>query len=179
MPFVLLLFLALISLQTRWPEPPDWLGPDGSWLLTVGGMAALWLVGSLRTGYYCQRITRDLGMRRPLVQMFHRQQKTQFFGLAGFHLLALYLLGWGWTVTQTWAWFMPGMEVVLLAPLLLALICSWARSYDFEKAAHHAEILDKIAVDRHVLEKPFPSRSAYLALQVRFNLLLIVPPLFS
>jgi STE24 endopeptidase len=173
MPFVLLLLLALINLQTRWPEPPYWLGPLGSFLSTLGGIALFWLMGSLRTGKYCRRIREDAGQRRSWVRLFHIRQKHYFLLLACFFLASLYLLGWGWTVKKFWdqfLGFLPGVELAMFAPFLGSLIFSWARFYDVEKVYHQVEERD--------FGPPFMSRWSSWGLQVRFNLLLIVPPLF-
>lgn len=173
MPFVLLLCLALFSLQSRWPDPPFWLDSAGVLLFTFLTLLAFWLFVSRRTGHYCREFARDPVGKRGLIARFHSRQKNLLLILAACCFVEAYLFGWGAVVQAWWRdWLpsLPGVEVVLLAPLLVGLIASWARAYDFERLTH-----DLIAGTN---ARPFPSRWQYLTLQIRFNMLLVVLFLF-
>ena len=129
-----------------------------------------------------------------LLKQFHSQQRLYFVLLIGAFLGALYFLGWGefvsvicWDDAQTpsrWQLaeranqfreflehnreplFLPGRQLILLAPFLIALVCSWGRFYDGDKTVYQIDSCG---------EPPSLGRLAYLDLQVRFNLLLIGP----
>src|SRR5262249_9381715 len=97
-----------------------------------------------------------------------------------YHSLALFtvygtalVLGWGWAAQAICtpaasATPYPGAELLTLAPLLSALVLSWAAFYDAEKALH---------ATGPAMLSPFWSRRAYLAFHLRQNLALIVAPL--
>ncbi len=167
MPFLLLLLLTLVHLQQKWPDLgwTSW----GSTLVTWCGLAGLlvraeWLVRSVR-----RQMARDPGQRPSLMKRFHRLRRRHGWTLLALFTVALYFLGWGWTVTQFFPAMLPGIELILLLPFLMALIFSWARFYDVERQSH------QLTADPD--DPPFMSRWAYLAFHVRHNLLLIIPPL--
>jgi STE24 endopeptidase len=166
MPFLLLLVLATICLQSneaKWPEPPEFLGASGSALVTWGGIALL--VGVLEL--FTRRLRRGLdegGERRS--QAFRRLGSTRryfLYALLAFYGVALYVLGWGYTAGR----LLVGRELVILAPMFTALVLSWSRFYAVERRAHE--------IDASSDEAPFLSRWAYVGLQARQNLLLVLP----
>ena len=175
MSVMLLLILVLVSMQPIWPEAPQWLDdlPGGPLTATCGSLTLVWIVGSLYTSLCCWAVRSDPTQARRRLRHFQSRQKIYFFLLTGTFLASCYFLGWGDYVSVLW-WdegrrvFWPGKQLALLAPFLLGLTCSWARFYDAEKTVYQAESGS---------DRPFLSRRAYLGLQVRFNLLLIAPPL--
>lgn len=173
MPFVLLLLLGLICLQERWPESLFGLQPWQSATFTFAGLVCFWLAASMRTAWYCRQVVRDPLARRALVHRFHLRQRSYFLALAAYYLLALYVLGWGWTVKTFCSEVVPfasGIKLALVLPFLVSLMCAWSRFYDLEKLSHDLDGLD--------FDEPFLGRGAYVVLQVRFNLLLVVLFLF-
>jgi STE24 endopeptidase len=93
-------------------------------------------------------------------------------------LIAVFVLlvcfgGWGWTISTALIpggeTVVPGIDVVLLAPLVAGLTMTWAGCYGLERAIAQAGLMPPA--------EPFPGRWTYVALQVRQNFLLIVPPL--
>ncbi|MCI0376541.1 MAG: M48 family metallopeptidase [Gemmataceae bacterium] len=172
MPFLLLLLLTLACLQSKWPDPPDWLGPVGSAIATWAGVLVLWAGAAWLTRRHCRRLLQEPGQRTALLHDFHAWRRRHFFALLGFYLFALYFLGWGWTIKNSFTGFyLPGLEILLLLPMVTGLIVSWARFYEMERVAHDVAAYP-------IIQSPFLSRWAYVALQARHNLLLIVPPLF-
>jgi len=169
MPFFLLLLLALLSLQAEWPQPPSWIGEWGSLGAAAAGLLAFWLSAAWLAHRQTQRLARDAEMRSLLLPRFQTHRRRHFLMLGAFFLIALFSLGWGWTVRQYWGEW-PGVEVILLAPFLAGLTLLWSHYYEVDRAAHELTNLPG--------KLPFPSRAAYIALQARHNLLLIVPPLF-
>jgi Zn-dependent protease with chaperone function len=166
MPFLLLLVLTLICLQTDWPEPPLGLGTWGSALLTWGGVGVLLLVAELLTRKLC-RMLQTAGHGRYLSSA----RRYYVYALLAFYACALYGFGWGWTgkhLLGSPERAIPGRELVILAPIFAALVFSWSRFYAVERTAHE---LDANA-------GAFLNRWAYVALQARHNLLLVLPPLF-
>ena len=238
MSFMLLLILALVSMQSRWPKPeemsPAWLVDFVEWAgplsATFGCLALVWTVGSLYTWLCCWAIRREPTQVRRLLNRFHARQRVYFLLMTCTFLGVLFLLGWGKFVSDLW-WdeneeiFRPGRQLALLAPFLASLVCSWIRFYDPERTVYRVEAANRAVLrmsnaaatrygiqadlkvqvrdlstedpnvtaqngiqpdlkkqahdlSTHPGEPPFLSRWAYLGLQVRFNLLLIVPPLF-
>ncbi len=101
---------------------------------------------------------------------FGKGRGNHFFALLSFFLAALFL-GWGYTIkaAQDSSRPIPGLELLLLAPMVFGLVGSWALFYPMERAAHDVALYPE--------PTPFLGRWAYVTLQARHNLLLVVPPL--
>lgn len=171
MPFLLLLLLALTCLPVAWPEPPDWLGEGGSILVTWTGIFLLGLMTAVVTWRCRRRILVEPESRYTLLKRFNTFRKRHMLVLMGYYLVALFSLGWGYTLQARWPGHpqhIPGMQLLLLAPFFAGLVTSWLCFYHVEKIAH----------DQLALSQPFPGLWSYLGLQMRHNLLLVVPPLF-
>ena len=181
MPFLLLFLLTLTCLQPEWPAPPQWLGASGCVVATWSGVLVLWLWAGFLT-YRCRRrLLQNPGNRYQYMRRFAAGRGNHFFALLGFFLAALFL-GWGWTIkppagpslevgetSRALSQAVPGLELVLLAPMVLGLVGSWALFYPMERAAHQVSLYPD--------STPFLGRWAYVGLQARHNLLLVVPPL--
>jgi hypothetical protein len=169
MPFLLLFLLTLTCLQPEWPAPPSWLGAYGCVFATWIGVGLLWLWAAFLT-YRCRRrLLQEPGQRQHWMRRFAAERGKHLFALIGFFLAVLFL-GWGWTVKPSANGpSIPGLELVLLAPMVLGLVGSWALFYPMERAAHEVASYPDSA--------PFLGRWTYVRLQARHNLLLVVPPL--
>lgn len=183
MPFLLLFLLSLASLQgslnersantweSPWPKPPAWLDPLAGAALTWTGIAFFWLLAAWHTQRCCQTLAADIANRGQLVRHVNSWRRLHLSALLVFYVAALYFLGWGWTLDVSWpGQVLPGFEVMLLAPVVAGLVVCWARFYDVDRLAHD--------IGTYPVDRPFPSRWAYVSLQARHNLILIVPPLF-
>jgi Zn-dependent protease with chaperone function len=189
MSVMLLLLLALVSMQPHWPETPLWLtdllGPAGPLVATLGCITLVWTLGSFCTWLCCRDIRREPEQARRLLRHFHSRQRFYFLLLTGAFLASLYFLGWGkFVYPDKQQISLPGSQFALMAPFLAGLVFSWLRFYDPERLLHRIEaesraLLRALAGDNSgPSEPPFLSRMSYLGLQVRFNLVLIAPPLF-
>ena len=79
---------------------------------------------------------------------------------------------WGWFIGERFVsgeivW--PGVDFILLSPLFVGLMLTWAANYSLERALALSSAL-RPADD-------FPSRWNYVALQTRHNFILVAPPL--
>jgi Zn-dependent protease with chaperone function len=172
MPFLLLLVLTFICLQRDWPAPLGILGPFGGALATWTLVGLVWLVAG-RLTRELDRALRDRSiscgeLARRLAWGRRRLLYAQMVGL----ILALGLLGWGAVVKSLWQLDgkpLPGLELLILSPLLVGLLCAWARYYELERALQDPALPEDA--------EPFPSRAGYLAAQARQNLILIAPPI--
>jgi STE24 endopeptidase len=95
--------------------------------------------------------------------------------------LALYFLGWGWMIQDTFTWgpktaadelqpMIPGTELFIMAPFLVAVVASWACFYDVEGALHNAAV-------GAASGNQYWSRWAYLAFQIRQRFGFVCVPL--
>jgi len=170
MPFLLLFLLTLTCLQPEWPAPPDWLGAYGIVIATWTGVGLLWLWAALLTQRFRRRLFSDPDNRSHWMRRFAAGRGNHFFAMLGFFLVALFL-GWGWIVKSPLATSrpMPGLELLLLAPMVFGLVGSWVLFYPMERAAYEVSLYPEAV--------PFLGRWAYVRLQARHNLLLVVPPL--
>jgi STE24 endopeptidase len=177
MPFLLLLVLTLISLQRVWPEPP-WAGTAGGIALTWAGVALFLGQAWVSAWRVRRRLASDSCTRSTLLRRHTSYRRRHALALIGFYLIAVCALGWGWVVRDLTTaasapaapevTTVPGVELLLLAPLLAGLVLSWAVYYDVERAVHESGPFEA---------GPFPSRWSYVGVQARHNLLLIIPPL--
>jgi Zn-dependent protease with chaperone function len=167
MPFLLLLVLATICLQSSessWPEPPQFLGASGSALLTWGGIALLLGVLELFTRHLHKGLDAGGERRRQVFRRLGSVRRYFVYALLAFYGVALYVFGWGYTAGTH---LLVGRELFILAPMFTALVLSWSRFYGVERKAHEIDASDG--------ETPFLSRWAYVGLQARQNLLLVLP----
>lgn len=183
MPFLLLLLLSLVLLADNFPPP--WWGGSPSFLL-ISASVATWMgvFGVVAAAYGLTWWSRRNLYRYPewRESVLHRYSSWRFYhslGLFAFYGLALFGLGWGWTVQTLCtpsggaggsadAAMYPGAELLLLAPFFVGLLLSWAVYYGVERAFHETGS-DPCG--------PFWSRRAYLGFHLRQNLALIVGPL--
>ena len=104
------------------------------------------------------------------MKRFHRWRKWHLALLVGFSLSTLYLFAWGKTIQEAdQVWSIPGFKIALLLPLLVGLFLSWLSHYPVER--NHYAIL------HYPHFPPFMSRAAYLGVQARQHLLLLLPAL--
>lgn len=170
MPFLLLLALTLVCLQRDWPEPPAWLGPLGSAVITWTFVALSCLIAQRMAQTLRRRALVDVDKRSALMQRCAKYRRRHFFAQLVVFFLAIGPLGWGSTVK--WLWLteaapLPGVELLILAPLLCSIVLAWSRYYDLERALHELSFYSE----------PFPGRWRYVGSQTRDSLILIAPPL--
>jgi STE24 endopeptidase len=143
MPFLLMVFLTLVCV----PEVETW--PGARWTSSPWwAVAATWLAVAVTVLYarrvagFALRAARWQGGADRRDRLLHRYERGRFYhqiALFGIFLLGLYLLGWGWAVAQLWqrgGGYLPGLELVLLAPFVVGQLLAWAVFYDAEKASH-------------------------------------------
>jgi Zn-dependent protease with chaperone function len=170
MPFLLLLVLTLASLP-GWPAPPPWVTPAGAGLLTWAGAGLLVAGAGLLAGRLCRQLEADPGHRSAVLRRYSSRRFYHALVLMAVYLASLYGLGWS-EIARSLAGHggtFPGVELLVLAPFLAALVLSWALFYEVERAAHRGAHAGETT--------PFPSRWAYVGVQVRHNLILVCPPL--
>ena len=180
MPFIFLLLFALICLQSSWPAPPEWLTAEGCAILVGTMIVTSWLLAELLVLAITWLMVRNPGQRQALMRRYAFWRRYHFVGLLTMYLASLYLLGWGAVLANFWkTWVLgsfhvysetvaPGVEIGLLAPFFAALFLSWERFYYVEKTAYELGHDD----DRFI-----PKRT-YLLLQIRHQMLLVMPPIF-
>ena len=178
MPFVFLLLFALICLQSPWPEPPDWLTAPGCAMIVGTIMLASWLTAWLISRVLAWQMIRDPDRRIGILRGYGRWRRWHLIGLLAAYLASLYWLGWGHVVIDAWKSaiarlsdtanpnLLPGAEIAILAPFLIGLLLAWERFYQVERTAYDLTHLDH-----------FIPRFSYLLLQVRHQMLLVMPPM--
>jgi Zn-dependent protease with chaperone function len=182
MPFLFLLFLTLACLPVPWPGPPlfPWVDTVSGTLFTVAAMAGVVVAAFFLARWTRRGLLQDDASREQVLHRYARMRNLHLIGLFVVYGLAVGVLGWGWTVqhvftADTWKQvfdpyyqgdldrMMPGVELIILAPFLVAMVLSWACFYDVEQAAHP--------------QYPEWGRWSYVGFQVRQSLALILPPL--
>lgn len=172
MPFVLLLVLTLTCLQRDWPAPPDWLGPLGSAVLPWGVVALFTVAAWMVAQYGCLVLRQDRLARATVSRRYGRFRRWHFYLLLAAHLLLVCFGGWGWLITNHMVLgdlVVPGIDLVLLAPLLTGMLASWAVYHPLDKTLAETALIP--------WAEPFPGRWAYLGLQCRNHFVLLAPPL--
>jgi STE24 endopeptidase len=169
MPFVYLLVFALISFQGgAWPTRPEWLDAYGIALAPWTMAAVFCLLSAWRVHYICRQLGRQTANHGLMWRRYQRGNRRQVLLLTACYLSVLYL-GWGQLVQNAGR----AMELTALtklmqfSPFLLALVLCWSQFYRAERASHQL-----------AGEEPFEGLWEYLLLQIRQNLLLVVPLVF-
>ncbi|HEY7310362.1 MAG TPA: M48 family metallopeptidase [Gemmataceae bacterium] len=188
MPFLLMVFLVLVCLPdaNTWPQPL-W---TNSPALCV---AATWL-GVLLTGLHAYWVARcvsrplqgEPSLRERLLRRYERGRFHHQIGVFVVYLLCLLVFGWGWAVGGLWM-PLPGAELLVLAPFIVAQLLGWSAFYDAERAAHLAAHR-LLASEPHAgawleLEQAsagaptvFGSRVSYVLFQLRQKMALVFLP---
>jgi Zn-dependent protease with chaperone function len=179
MPFLLLLLLSLACLPIQWPQPPPWIGLLGSAGLTWASVALAVGTAAFLAQWTRRQLRRDPGRRENILQRHVTGRFYHLIGLFVVYGVALYGLGWGWVVQTVCSLdtllpdgsvpLLPGGELLIAAPFLVALVLSWACFYDAEQALHDTSALAG--------GSPFWSRWTYVGFHVRHNLALVCVPI--
>jgi STE24 endopeptidase len=169
MPFVFLLLFALLSFQSRWPDPPPWVGPYGRVLLPWVLVLGFWAGAAVQVRRFCWQALRAPDRHADVYRRFLGWRRRWLLALIGGWLVVLYYLGWGQVAREDAGLLgaFPGAEAVQFTPLLIGLVLCWSRFYEFEGLSY--ELLHP--------DDRFISVWEYVAFQARHNLLLVVPPL--
>lgn len=173
MPILLILLLTLACLPESWPRPGEWIvSPTQSIALT-------WLLVGLEIGFASiiagrtrHHVERHSLPKATILRRYLRGRKLHQLALIGIYLFALYGLGYGWGLHQSWAndkGLLPGVDVLLLAPFIAALLLSWAAFYSAERAMHDAE--EGVTDDELTV-----GRWSYVFFHARQNLALVLLP---
>jgi STE24 endopeptidase len=169
MPFVFLLVFALISFQGRWPEPPAVLSEPAAVLAPWALVLVFWLLAAWRTQQFCSGAALDHADHGALWRRFAQARRRQTLALTACYLGVLFGLGWGYVVKDYCDPRGLGAltELIQFSPYLLALILCWSQHFRAERASHRLALPSE----------PFIGPWSYLRLQIRHNLLLVVPPI--
>jgi STE24 endopeptidase len=172
MPFLLLLALTLTSLQHDWPEPPAAIGRRGAAALTITVVALFAAAAWLAARVWRSQLVGDPDSRSRVVRRYASFRRWHVYTLLLAYLLLVCFGGWGWTIRNTLDLgdvVIPGIDLVLMSPLVFGLALSWAGYHALERAIAQSGMMPPA--------EPFPGRWAYVALQTRQNFLLVAPPL--
>ncbi len=172
MPFLLLLVLTLTCLERDWPAPPAWLSPAGSALLTWGTVTLFGLLAAVAALLWRQALVREGTARGAVLRRYSRFRRWHAYLLLAAHVALVWFGGWGWLVKAGLAresFDVPGIDFVVLSPLLGGLLLTWAAYYPLEKTLAATGPLPGADT--------LPGFWTYLVLQVRHNFLLALPPL--
>jgi Zn-dependent protease with chaperone function len=173
MPFLLLLILALACFADDWQPRWGWVDSAAkSALLTWAGAAVVVGLAALNSQWVRRRLLRDPNCREAVLARYGKWRTYHLFGLLAVYTLSLGVFGWGWAVHNPQGWGLsaiPGVELLVLAPFLAALILSWLCFYDAERALHRADAPDRAT--------PFWGRWTYVGFHLRQNLVLVFVPL--
>lgn len=175
MQFVLILaVLAALAIAESAPVQPV-SGVAGRLLLAGGGVAMVTLFAMAASGVIAWRLRTDFA-RHPLLLRRFRQLRRVHVALwlvtAGG---ILYGLDWGRLVRFNWhldRWFLID-DVLILAPVVLPLVLSWAAFYEVDRAVcigHRGKTPGR---------GEFSMRGRYLALHVRHYLGVLLVPLLG
>ncbi len=207
MPFLLMVFLVLVCVPDAeaW-SPPLWLTSVNPWPTPPWAQSPLlcaaitWLAVAL-TGMHAflvaWRVRSPLNvvpeLRERLLRRYERGRLHHQIGLFVMYILVLVVFGWGWSVAELWRGQgqrpLPGAELLILAPFVIAQLLAWSIYYDAERETHLAS-QRLLAAESQAgawleLERPrcaapavFGSRSAYVLFQLRQRLALVFLPVF-
>ena len=183
MPFLLMVFLVLVCL----PEPEVWASWQPPWTDSpLACVATTWLT-VLLTGLHAYIVARRVSgplqsepaRREQLLARYERGRLRQQIAMFALYVFALFGLGWGWAVSQLWrsnSGSLPGAELLVLSPFVIAQLLAWTAYYDAERAAHLAA--HRLLAEAHAggwlelerMRSAAPTSFGSLASYVIFNL---------
>jgi Zn-dependent protease with chaperone function len=172
MSLLLLICLTLACLPIDWPQSVFGLGRTGSAAVTGGIVVGLFLVARVFSSRTVGRLANHSEDREAIGRAHGlRRLVFLFLNLSGFGF-ALLACGWGWTVREVLTvdgFFLPGAELVTLAPFLVVMVGSWAIFYDAERALH-------LTSPDPALRGEFWSRAGYVFFLLRHHVLIVFTP---
>jgi Zn-dependent protease with chaperone function len=182
MPFLWMVFLTLVCLPEleQWPQPlwgdQPGLSALATWLAVAVVVGYAWVTARRVRG----PLEKDPRQRDALLPRYERWRFGHQLAVFAVYTASLCLFGWGRAVQQLWRHgehVLPGAELVLLAPFLVALLFSWAGFYDADRACHLAahRLLDGDSRGGRAAAL-FGGRWAHVAFQLRQKLALIFIP---
>lgn len=174
MQFVLILaVLAALAISESAPCRPV-SGPAGRLLIAAAAVALVTLFAMAVSGLTARRLRADFASHRRLLQRFRHLRRVH---LALWLVTAggiLYGLDWAQLVRFNWhldRWFLLD-DLLILAPVLVPLVLSWAAFYEVDRAVHVG------LAGRTPLWGKISTRHRYLAFHLRHYLgILLVPVL--
>lgn len=193
MPFLLMVFLVLVCL----PEPEVWASWKPLWTDSPPACAAATWLTVLLIGLHAYFVARRVSgplqsepsRRDQLLARYERGRLRQQIALFVLYVFALFGLGWGWAVSQMWrsnSAPLPGVELLILSPFVIAQLLTWTAYFDAERTAHQAA--HRLLAEAHnggwlelertrsVVPLSFGSRSSYVIFQLRQKLALAFLP---
>jgi Zn-dependent protease with chaperone function len=154
-------------------EGKNWVGVVWAGFLSWSALGGAVLAAFVATRLVRSRLRRDPQQRDAVARRYGQFRFWHLLGLFAVYILTLYLFGWGWAVQHvctidSWKVLAPGAEVVLLLPLVLALILSWACFFDADRAL----------VETHPLAAPksYFTRPAYVGFHLRQIMAMVLVP---
>lgn len=171
MPLLLLLLLIFTCQMEGWHHLFDWQTPSLCAALTGVAMASVVLFAWLIARWTRWGLYRFPEERETVLARYGTLRFIHFVGLFLVFAVALFLFGWGWAVKPIEEPAAPGVELLLLAPFLAAMVLSWCCFYDSERAIHDT-LHPLITAGR-----PFWSRKEYVGFHVRQNLAMVLVPI--
>lgn len=173
MPILLILLLSLACLPESWPRPGKWIAAPGhSIALTWMAVGMLISFAYLIAGRARHCVEKKLLSRSDIFRQYFRGRRIHFYALVAVYLCSLYLFGYGWGLYQVWSrngHLLPGVDLLLLAPFIVALLLSWSGFYSAERALDELDSPGRQA-------GLAPGRWAYVFFHARQNLALILLP---
>jgi len=143
--------------------------------IALSGMALVAAIALVFSGLIASRLRRDFQRREVLLALFRslrRLHTVLWLAVAGG---ILYWLDWAQLVRFNW--HLDGTilvdEVLILAPVVLPLVLSWAAFYEVDRAVR----MGLAGSDSRVLE--LPTRRQYLAVHLRHYLGILLLPVFG
>jgi Zn-dependent protease with chaperone function len=144
-------------------------------------------------------LARDPSLRERLLVRYEKWRFIHQMGQFGLFILALCVLGWGWSLKELWSWGpdqpKPGFEMLRLLPFIAGQVLTWVFFYDADRAVHRAahRMLDTDPFAQSCLEPnnaalatthastaseapAFGGRWTYVAFQLRQKLALVFIP---
>jgi len=177
MQFLLFICMMIVCAPVDWPPSPLGLSIAASASATAATTtlllaAAAWIGRQARL-----RLVADPASRFETARQYSLARTYfPFVNLAGF-AVELLLFGWGWAAQEIGqidydgrTIFVPGGELLVVAPYLIALIGSWSLFYTADRMFHETQA-DPSA------HGPFWTRGGYLLFRFRQHLIFVFGPL--
>jgi STE24 endopeptidase len=171
---LILAVLAALILSEYGPSEPV-SGGLGRLMIAGGGIALPALFALLASGLIARRLRADFSRHRILLRRFRQLRAIH----AAVWLLCIggIICGLHWGQIVRFNWHLDRVplvdELLILGPVLVPLVFSWAAFYEVDKAVQVG------LADQGVTDAQFPTRREYIGLHFRLHLGILLVPLLG
>ena len=170
MQVLLLILVAVVLLPSDLAEPPrPWLAS----VVVLGGCLLLVTLAAIQARLLRRELSGRSGIRR--IETIARSQRILQWSAVGLVIVGVVLLGFRSGVRNLLGDLPLLDELITISPALVTIIAAWWIYHPFDARVREATLLRRIDAGETI--HPPPGRTAWVALQIRSQMLMVLVPI--